>query len=138
VCCSVVFGMGPADSGKAAGAKFALMLDVVGKREQSGVMRRLAVVSDYAGLVAVLRARADALNVSNLTLDDVTGLPSGYCGKVLGLKRNRTLGRLSLGLVLQSLGLRLAVLEDPEALARVKPRLEPRKHNGAHRRPASE
>jgi hypothetical protein len=106
-------------------------LDGVLWRVQSGAMRRLAVVSDYSELVAALRARAEALDVSNLTLDEVTGLPSGYSGKVLG--RSQILGRLSLGLLLDALGLRLVVIEDPEVFARIAPRLERRRKNGAHR-----
>ena len=63
-------------------------------------------------------------------------MQDGYTSKCLSLNPKRNLGRLSLGLMLSTLGLKLAVLEDKEALARVRPRLEPRKHNGAHRRPA--
>jgi hypothetical protein len=97
-------------------------------------MRRLAVVSDYQGLVSALRARADELDVSNETLDATTGLASGYTSKVLGLGSGRSLGRLSLGVLLTALGLQLVVVEDPEALARVRGRLVPRKKNGIHRR----
>jgi hypothetical protein len=99
--------------------------------------RALAVVHDYGELVVALRNRAEQLNISNLVLDDVSGLQSGYTSKclTLGLKR-KTLGRLSLGVLLQALGLQLVVVEDPEALARVRPRLEPRRKNGMHRRPA--
>jgi hypothetical protein len=96
--------------------------------------RALAVVHDYSELVAALRARAEALNVSNLVLDEVSGLQSGYSGKLLSLHPKRTLGRLSLGLLLATLGVQLVMVEDREALKRVKGRLEPRKHNGAHRR----
>jgi hypothetical protein len=46
------------------------------------VMRELVVVSNHAELVAVLPERAEALDVSNLVLDEVTSLPSGYGGKV--------------------------------------------------------
>jgi len=71
--------------------------------------------------------------VSNLTIDEVSGLQSGYTGKLLAISPSRNLGRLSLGCLLSTLGLRLVVVEDPEALARVRPRLERRKHNGKHR-----
>jgi hypothetical protein len=101
-------------------------------------MRRLAVISDYSELIAALRARADALNISNLTIDLVSGMQSGYTSKCLAIRPRRTLGRLSLGLVLSTLGLKLAVLEDKEQLARMRPRLERRKKNGIHRRPAGQ
>jgi hypothetical protein len=101
-------------------------------------MRRIAVVSNYSELIACLRQRAETLNISNVVLDDVSGLQDGYSGKLLSLNPKRTLGRLSLGLMLGALGLRLIVVEDREALKRVKGRLEPRKRNGLHRqlRPA--
>ena len=98
-------------------------------------MRRIAVVSNYAELVSALRERAEALNISNMTIDLTSGLQSGYTSKVLSLRPKRTLGRLSLGLMLSTLGLRLIVVEDKEQLARVRGRLEPRKKNGLHRRP---
>jgi hypothetical protein len=90
-------------------------------------MRRLAVVSDYEQLVMALRARAEALNISNMTIDETAGLPSGYAGKLLSICPNRTLGRVSLGCLLAVLGLRLVVEEDPAALDRVRPHLTPRK-----------
>jgi hypothetical protein len=96
-------------------------------------MRPLAIVENYSQLVEVLRARAETLNVSNLVLDEVSGLPSGYCGKVLGLHPNRTLGRLSLPLLLSTLGLKLAVLSDDEQLAKMRSRLTPRRNNGPRR-----
>jgi hypothetical protein len=95
-------------------------------------MRQLAIISDYQGLIAVLRERAEQLDVSNETLDGVTGLASGYTGKIMGRKGHKPLGRLSLGLMLQALGLKLAVLEDPEQLARMRPRLT--KRRGGSRR----
>ena len=98
-------------------------------------MRRIAVVHDYAGLVSALRERAEALNISNMTIDLTSGLQSGYTGKVLSLRPKRQLGRLSLGLMLSTLGLRLIVVEDKEQLRRVQSRLAPRKHNGKHRQP---
>jgi hypothetical protein len=73
------------------------------------------------------------LDVSNLVLDDVTGLPSGYSGKLLSRRFRRTLGRVSLGVLLQALGVKLVVVEDPAALDRVRDRLTQRKANGRHR-----
>jgi hypothetical protein len=96
-------------------------------------MRPIAVVSDYRGLVSALRARADELDVSNETLDATTGLAHGYCGKLLGLHLRKPLGRVSLGVLLTPLGVKLVVVEDPEALARVRGRLTRRKHNGKRR-----
>jgi hypothetical protein len=96
-------------------------------------MRQIAVVGDYSGLIAALRDRCEALNVSNAMLDEVAGLPSGYVGHVLGVRPSRQLGRLSLGLVLGALGVKLIVAEDPEVLERVRGRLVKRRRNGRHR-----
>jgi hypothetical protein len=96
-------------------------------------MRQLAVISNYRELIAVLRARAEALDVSNLTLDEISGLPSGYAGKVLSINGRRHLGPLSLPLLLDSLGLRLAVLEDEQLLAQVRSRLVNRRRGGPRR-----
>jgi hypothetical protein len=95
--------------------------------------RALAVVHDYPSLIAVLRRRAEQLDISNATLDGATGLADGYVGGVLAMNGKRTLGKLSLGLLLSAMGLRLVVVEDREALKRVRPLLERRKHNGKHR-----
>jgi hypothetical protein len=45
--------------------------------------RRLGVVHDYDGLCDILRKRADALNVSRQTIDEVAGLTSGHSSKLL-------------------------------------------------------
>jgi hypothetical protein len=73
--------------------------------------------------------RAHELDVSRLVLDKVAGLPSGYCGKVLGAGQVKTLGPISMGPMLGALGLALVVVEveDTEQLERVRPQLTKRK-----------
>lgn len=71
--------------------------------------RELGVASDMHELQAIMRARAEELNVSRLTLDEATGLPTGYSGKVLAPRPGKRLGRTSLGLYLEVLGLELVV-----------------------------
>jgi hypothetical protein len=90
-------------------------------------MAEPCIVRDYAGLVECLRRRAEELDVSRMTLDDVAGLPSGLTGKILGGAHVKKLGRLSLGGLLGALGLELVVRENPDALERVRRRLEKRK-----------
>jgi hypothetical protein len=97
-------------------------------------MQPLAIVSSYGELIACLRRRAEELAVSNSTLDAATGLADSYCAKLLARRPSRALGPLSLGLMLEALGLRLAVVEDPEVLARARSRLVRRRRNGVHRR----
>lgn len=85
--------------------------------------RPLAIIRSYAELHAALRQRADQLNVSRLVLDEVSGLPGGYCSKLLSPNRTKKLGALSMQLLLGALGVKLAVLEDAEQLARIRPKL---------------
>ena len=96
----------------------------------------LAVVRDYDGLRAALRARADQLQVTRLVLDDATGLPAGYCAKLLAPVPSKNLGCVSLGLLLGALGLKLLVVQDDEALARIKGKLvlreQPMQSAGQH------
>ena len=35
--------------------------------------------NDFAGLQRIIRARKDALRISNLTLAEISGLPEGIC-----------------------------------------------------------
>ena len=92
--------------------------------------RRLAIVRDLEGLHAVVRARADELQVARTTIDDLAGTQSGYASKVLAPKPIKTLlGRRTLGPILGALGLALIVVEDKEALVRIASRLV-KKHHG--------
>mgnify|MGYP001546986344 CR=1 FL=1 len=76
-------------------------------------MRAVAVVGTYPELTAAIAARRRELGLTQLALDDRTGLPDGYVSKIeCGLRR---FGDLSMELVLQALGLRLVVLAVDEA-----------------------
>lgn len=96
--------------------------------------RQLGVVKDYDSLIAAIRTRVAELNVAHSTVDAVAGLPSGYTGKLLCDPPVRGIGRIAFGPLLGSLGMKLIAVEDPEALARVRQRLEPRKQP-RHQRP---
>jgi hypothetical protein len=101
----------------------------------------IAVCTDYESLLVALRARADALNVSRATLDDVSGLASGYTAKLLAQPPIKSLGAVSLGPMLGALGIAIVLVEDPDAMRRVASRMVGRnnsqvrvltggKHNG--------
>jgi hypothetical protein len=62
-----------------------------------------------------LRRRADELRLSRRTIDNLSGLPDGYCQKLLGPAKRRKLGMKSLGAILGALGVRLVMVEDPAA-----------------------
>ncbi len=95
--------------------------------------RQLGEASDYAGLIAAFRARADELQVSRLAIDEVAGFCSGYCAKILSPRRTRGITAMTLGPLLQTLGLKLVVVEDPEALAKFGPLL-PKRHDALVRK----
>jgi hypothetical protein len=87
----------------------------------------LAVFTDYRDLVFALRQRIVELGTHITAVGEVAGLPSGYTAKVLSLGQARpALGRISMGPILQTLGLRLVLVADEEALAKVRHRLPQR------------
>ena len=101
----------------------------------------LAEVHTYDELQAALRARALALDVvidsrcsprihRKEALDGVAGLPAGYSSKVLAGRKRA--GRTSLGALLSALGLKLLVVEDPEALARFTTQIARGPHANGH------
>jgi hypothetical protein len=68
----------------------------------------------YADVIAALRARKDALGLSNAVLDEIAGLTDGYTDKALGptqAKRPSTYNLLSL---IGALGLAVQLVEDPD------------------------
>jgi len=85
----------------------------------------LAIVTDYSSLHAALRARAESLHVSRETVDHIAMLPDGYAAKLLAPEPIKILGKLSLGGVLEALGVKLVLVEDVEAMAKfAKKRVE--------------
>lgn len=91
--------------------------------------RQIAVVHDYPGLLTALRERAERLNVSRAVIDDVSGLASGYAGKLLANPPMKTLGAISLGPMLGALGLSLVLIEDPDQMRRIASRMSARNNS---------
>jgi DNA-binding phage protein len=97
----------------------------------SDTIEPIAVFTDYRDLVVALRHRIVELGTHMSAVDEVAGLPARYTSKVLSLGQGRpTLGLISMGPILGALGLKLAVLPDDEALARIRHRLPKRSRNG--------
>jgi hypothetical protein len=90
----------------------------------------LAIVTDYLGLVTALRRRIAELGTGMESVDAVAGLPARYTSKLLSRNNKTSLGQTSMGPILGALGLKLAVLPDDEALAKVIDRLPPRGTKG--------
>jgi hypothetical protein len=64
----------------------------------------LAFIGNYDDLQEALRKRADVLKFSRRTIDNLSGMPDGYCEKLLGPAKRRKLGMKSLGAILGALG----------------------------------
>lgn len=83
----------------------------------------IATVRDYGELMAGLRARADALKTNRRTLDEIAGLTPGHSSKLLAPVPIKNFGPDTIGPMLGALGLKLLIVEDVEALARLTKRL---------------
>ena len=88
--------------------------------------RRLADARDYSDLHLVMRAQAEALEVSRATINDVCGLQNGYAEKLLAPSPIKRLGALTFGPMLRTLGLKLVVYTDPAAIAALAHRMPKR------------
>jgi hypothetical protein len=88
----------------------------------------LAVVNSLDDLVPIVSARIAALGVSYETIDHVAGLSVGYTAKLLGPNPAKHLGRTSAPAMCGAVGLKLAVIDDPAALDRLRSRLVPRRN----------
>jgi hypothetical protein len=73
---------------------------------------------DYDALIAVFVRRAAELGISHAALDDLAGLADGFVSKVFGPSKVKRLGPMSLFVVLPALGLKITLVEDPDALRR--------------------
>lgn len=86
------------------------------------------LISDYDGLLEAFRERAKELEISRERIDAIAGWADGYAGKLLSgaaVKRRKIIGPLSLELMLGTLGLKMILIEDPEATARTVARRVP-------------
>lgn len=76
----------------------------------------LAKVRTYEDLHDAMRARAEALQISRVQLDEIAGTQPGYIAKLLAPKPIRKLGPMSLTAILGALALELWVVGDDRAL----------------------
>ena len=83
----------------------------------------LVEVREYSDLHRAMRARAEQLNISRLSIDDIAGMPEGYAAKVLAPAPMKCAGHKALLPLLGALALKLVILEDPVALAAIRDRL---------------
>ena len=91
-----------------------------------GALRPLAIAKNYAEMQAAFRRYIEEIDTSRATIDHVTGWADGYAGKVLAPDPTRGMGKTTLGLFLESVGLVLIVAQDIDAFDRRRHRLPPR------------
>jgi hypothetical protein len=91
--------------------------------------RVIAEFTDYEGMLAAVRARVAELQVNGERFDEFAGLPKGYLSKLIGVNPTRRIAATSMGPVMNGLGLRLLVIENQEATARLKKNLPPRNNS---------
>jgi hypothetical protein len=103
----------------------------------SMALRQLgALVEDYGDLVNVLRARIEEVGSPLEGIDHVAGLAPAYTSKLVSPRRLKIMGKVSLTLLLETLGLKLAVLVDDRAFqGKYRHRLPRGKFNRWHKPP---
>jgi hypothetical protein len=82
--------------------------------------RVVATFVDYAGMIEGLRMRVRDLQINGERFDEFAGLPRGYLSKLTGPRPIRRIGMLSMGPLLDALGLKCLFVEDVEKTKRVK------------------
>lgn len=97
--------------------------------------RRIAVISNSDAMVAAFRARIAELNITYSTANVAAGLPDRYVEKLLCDPPVKGLGWIAMAGLLGALGLRLELVEDPDAIARFRSLLEPRRRPPQSPRP---
>jgi hypothetical protein len=93
------------------------------------------VIASYQDFVDVCRSRADDMEISRQEIDRLTGLADAHASMLLMKSPMKIFGPISLPLMLDVLGLRLLVVEDPELTARTLRRRTRRVRSHAHYRP---
>ena len=87
--------------------------------------RFVAIVDDYDSLLSMIRVRIRRTNTTYAAIEQTAGMPSNYLSKTVGPRRSRFFGP-GLFYLLATLGLRLAIVEDPQLVEKYRNRLEPR------------
>ena len=84
-----------------------------------------AIVDTYADLMAAFRRRSHEQHITRESLGECAGFHGGYAGKLLAPVPIRGIGPVTLGPLLTVHGLKIELIEDPEALARFAKRMKP-------------
>jgi hypothetical protein len=94
------------------------------------------MISSYDELIAAIRDRVDEMDISRHELDFLAGLATGHSGKLLGPKRVKAFGKVTLGPTLGAIGCKLLLVEDAEQTAKIRARARPRHNEQVRYKPA--
>jgi hypothetical protein len=94
------------------------------------------MISSYDELIAAIRDRVDEMDISRHELDHLAGLASEHSGKLLGAKRVKVFGKVTLGPTLGAIGCKLLLVEDAEQTAKIRARARSRQNEQVRYRPA--
>jgi hypothetical protein len=89
-------------------------------------------IESYDNLITTIRSRMAELKVTCETIGHIGGLAEGHVSALLAQKR-KVLGRISLTVLLQVLGLKLVAIVDDAAHEPIRRRLEPATYFRWHR-----
>lgn len=84
------------------------------------MIRIIAIADNYLGLIAGARARLAELGISYETLDAVAGWTETYSTKLLAEEPQKYLGPMSFDALMGGLAFKLALIEDPEKLEKLR------------------
>jgi hypothetical protein len=84
-------------------------------------MNILGEATSHNELIEAMRARKEALGLSNAWIEHAMNLSEGHCDKILGPARERGLSQLSIDGLLSVLAIKLIIVEDETAAARIRP-----------------
>lgn len=79
-------------------------------------------IETYADLIAALRARLDEAGNTMANVDAIAGLPDRLCAALLAPDARKVMSGYHLIWIAASLGLRLMLVPDDEALAKLRQR----------------
>jgi hypothetical protein len=83
-------------------------------------------IRDYNHLIDILQARREDLELSNEAAEEIAGFTTGHVTKILGPRRTKKFGQLTMPTLFEVLGVKLFLLEDKAAAARTIARRSPR------------
>jgi hypothetical protein len=95
-----------------------------------------ATIGHSDALLAAIRKRIDELQITYETLEAVSGCQSGYCTKILGNPPAKRVQLYTAFLLIEALGLRVKLEEDPELTEGLRHRWTRRRFTKAAMRPA--